>query len=93
MDDLFDSIRELVGSDRYVVGQHAVERLEERDLLEWQVVAGVEDARVIVQQPGATPNPTVELRQLLPDGSEITAVWSLLRPSNVAKLVTVYFVE
>jgi hypothetical protein len=93
MNGLFPTIRDLVRSGRYLVGQHAVERLAERRFLEWQVVAGVDDAELTVERPDASPNPAVELRQLLPDGTEITAVWSLLKQSNVAKLVTVYFVE
>lgn len=28
---------------RYVVGEHATERLDERDILEWQVIDGIED--------------------------------------------------
>jgi hypothetical protein len=31
---LFETIRELVAADRYIVGQHAAERLDERGILE-----------------------------------------------------------
>jgi len=40
MGRLFDTIRQLVAEEKYVVGQHASERLEERSIMEWQVVAG-----------------------------------------------------
>ena len=38
---LFVTIKRLVASERYVVSQHAAERLEERGVLEWQVVEGI----------------------------------------------------
>jgi hypothetical protein len=93
MGRLFDIIRELVAADRYVVGQHAVERLEERNMMEWQVVAGVTDATLTAERPEAVPNPTIEMLESLPDGTEIKAVWSHLRQSGVAKLVTVHFLD
>ena len=43
MGQLFDVIRQLIAEERYIIGQHASERLEERGIMEWQVVAGVED--------------------------------------------------
>ncbi len=39
MGQLFDAIRRLVAEEKYVVGEHASERLEERGIMEWQVVA------------------------------------------------------
>ena len=91
MGQLFDVIRQLVAEERYIVGQHASERLEERGIMEWQVVAGVEDGKLIAERPDATPNPAVEVREFLPDGTEYKAVWSHLRQTGVAKLVTVHF--
>jgi hypothetical protein len=41
MGELFQRIVELVDNDRYVVGQHASERFEERGIMEWQVVVGL----------------------------------------------------
>ena len=63
--------------------------MDERGILEWQVVAGLEDGELIAERPGAMPNPAVEVRESLPDGTEFKAVWSHLRQSGVAKLVTV----
>ena len=61
--------------------------------MEWQVVAGVDDGELIVERLDATPNPAVEVNELLPDGTAFKAVWSHLRQSNVAKLVTVHFYD
>jgi len=86
--------REIVAElDKYVVGQHASERLEERGIMEWQVVAGLEDGELIAERADATPNPAVEVREALPDGTEFKAVWSHLRQSGVAKLVTIHFFD
>ena len=93
METLSDVILGLMSSGKYIVGQHAVERLEERKIYEWQVIAGTDDAELIAECPKALPNPTVELLQALPDGTEIKVVWSYLRQSGVAKLVTVHFFD
>ena len=93
MGQLFEAIQRLVASEKYVVGQHAVERLEERGILEWQVVAGVEKGRLIVERPDAKPNPTIEVNESLPDGTEFKAVWPYLPESGAAKLVAVHFFD
>lgn len=93
MGALFDAIRQLVADDNYLIGQHASERLEERGIMEWQVVAGLADGTLLVERPEARPNPAVEVRQVLADGTEIKAVWSHLSVSGVAKLVTVHFFD
>lgn len=61
--------------------------------MEWQVVAGLEDGELMAERLNASPNPTTEVRETLPDGTEFKAVWSLLRQSGVAKLVTVHFFD
>ena len=93
MGQLFDKIRQLVAEEKYVIGQHASERLEERGIMEWQVVAGLEHGELVVERADATPNPAVEVRESLPDGTEFKAVWSHLLHSGVAKLVTVHFFD
>ena len=93
MAQLLDTIRQLVAEEKYLIGQHASERLEERGIMEWQAVVGLEDGELIVERPDATPNPAVEVRESLPDGTEFKAVWSLLPQSGVAKLVTVHFFD
>ncbi len=91
MGQLFTTIRTSVVSGRYIIGEHAVERLDERGILEWQVVDGISTATVILERPDDLPNPVVEVMQQLADGTPIKAVWSYLVLTDVAKLVTVYF--
>lgn len=93
MAELFQSIRALVAEDRYVIGMHASERLEERGIMEWQVVAGMDDGELLLERPFESPNPAVEVRVSLPDGTEVKAVWALLRESGVAKLITVHYFD
>lgn len=93
MGKLYERIRKLVKEGRYIVGEHASERLEERGTLEWQVVSGFEDGKLLIERPRARPNPAIEVEELLPDGSQCKAVWSHLRQSDVAKLVTVHFFD
>lgn len=93
MGRLFDTIRSPVARGRYVVGQHAAERLDERGILEWQVVDGVARGSLVVERPDASPHPAVVTRQLLADGTEVKAVWSYLISADLAKLVTVHFFD
>jgi hypothetical protein len=93
MGQLFALIQQLVADEKYLIGQHASERLEERGIMEWQAVAGLEDGELIIEWPDAQPNPAIEVRESLPDGTEFKAVWSHLDSSAVAKLVTVHFFD
>src|SRR5437762_5941121 len=93
MGKLFETIRQLVDEEKYVIGQHASERLEERGIMEWQVVVALEEGTLLAERPDAEPNPAVEVRESLPDGTEFKAVWSHLRQSDVAKLVTIHFFD
>jgi hypothetical protein len=93
MGQLFDTIRQLVAEEKYVIGLHASERLEERGIMEWQVVAGLEDGDLVAERPDTLPNPSVEVIEALPDGTEFKAVWSHLRESGVAKLVTIHMFD
>jgi len=61
--------------------------------MEWQAVVGLEDGVLTAEQTSAKPNPTIEVRETVPDGTSFKAVWSLLRQSGVAKLVTVHFFD
>jgi hypothetical protein len=93
MGQRFSTIRQLVADEKYIVGEHASERLEERGIMEWQAVAGLDDGDLIVERPDATPDPAIEVRESLADGTEFKAVWSHLTRSGVAKLVTVHFFD
>ena len=90
---LFSEICRLIDRGSYVVGEHASERLLERGIMEWQVIAGMPDAKLLAERRTARPNPAVEVRLLLPDGRDCTAIWSHLRQAGVAKLVTVYLLN
>jgi hypothetical protein len=93
MGRLFDAIRQLVAEEKYVVGEYASDRLEERGIMEWQAVAALQDGDLIAEKPRSKPNPTIEVRESLLDDTEFKAVWSLLPQSGVAKLVTVHFFD
>lgn len=93
MGQLFETIRAAVTQGRYVIGQHATERLDERGVLEWQIVDGIETGTLLAERPDDVPNPAVEVRQSLADGTEVKAVWSYIVSAGVAKLVTVHFFD
>lgn len=93
MGRLWDQISRAVGADQYIIGQHANERLRRRCIPAWQVLSGLDDAILLKERPDAEPNPTVELRQDLPDGTPVKTVWSWLSRRGVAKLVTVHYFD
>lgn len=93
MGELFDKVREAVREDRFLVSWHADERCEQREVAAWQVVAGVEEARLVRERPVSKPNPSVVVRQELADGTEVEVVWAWMPESRRAILVTVYFLE
>lgn len=90
---LLDRIRSAGCEDRFLIGLHANERLRERSIRAWQIVAGLENAKLLRERPEARPNPVVEVEQLLPDGTPVKAVWAWLPAAGVAKLVTVHFFD
>ena len=47
MGKLFRTIQQLVADGNFAIGQHASERLEERGIMEWQAVAGLENSDLI----------------------------------------------
>jgi hypothetical protein len=93
MGELFAKINELAANDQYIVSAHAAERLEERGILEWQVVDGLASGVLLCEDLDAEPNPAVEVEELLPDGTPIKAVWSHIVFADIAKLVTVHFFD
>ena len=93
MGQLFDEIRQAVEEDRFIVAWHADERCEERGITDWQLVSGLADAKLLRERPRSKPNPSIVVRQILVDGSEVEVVWSWLSQTRRAKLVTVYFIE
>jgi hypothetical protein len=91
MGSLWDQVRAAVAEERYLVSWHADERCEEQGVTEWQLVSGADDAVVVEERLWTQPNPSVVVRQLLTDGSEVEVVWAWMPKSGRAKLVTVYF--
>ena len=62
--------------------------------MEWQAVAGLVDGTLIAERPDARPTPTVEVRELLPDGTEFKAVWSHLSRSGLAnRLPSIFLIS
>ena len=88
---LFDRIRAAVEDDRYVIACHADERCEERAVATWQLLAGLPGAELVRERPRSEPNPSVVVRQMLADGTQVEVIWSWLSNSQRAKLVTVFF--
>jgi hypothetical protein len=42
--------------------------------MEWQAVEGLNDAAIISERPKTKPNPSIEVKETLPDGTEFKAV-------------------
>jgi hypothetical protein len=90
---LVSRIRELVAADRYVVGGHAAERLDERAVEEWQILSGLAEGTIRSERPNTVPHPTIEVEQWLADGTAVNVVWALIESIDIAKLVTVHFFD
>lgn len=93
MSSLHVTIRDLVAAGNYVVTKHAAERLRQRGIMAWQAVVGLDDGDLLQERPNDKPFPSVEVREMLPDGTEFKAVWSHVKEANLARLVTVHFFD
>lgn len=93
MGKLFRQIRHAVLDGRYLVGLHAAIQLDERGIPDWQVVAGIAAGQLLEERPSARPNPSVEVEEMLADGTHVKAVWSWLPVHKAAKLVTVHYFD
>jgi hypothetical protein len=60
-----------------------------RQVVVWQVVAGLEDARLQGKRPASEPHPSIVVRQELVDGTEVEVVRAWMPESGRAMLVTV----
>ena len=90
---LFDMICSLVAAQRYIVSVHAAGQLDVRGIDEWQVASGLATGVLLAERPRTLPNPSVEVDQTLADGTDVKAIWSLMKASDVARLVTVHFYD
>ena len=93
MGRLFNDIRDAVREGHYVFSAHADERLRERKIMAWQVIAAVEEAELVSERMHDLPNPSVELHMMLADGTNVHSVWAWLARSRMAKLVTVFYFD
>jgi hypothetical protein len=93
MGKILKKILAAVEADRFLIAWHGDERCEEREITAWQLVAGLSQATLVRERPKSKPNPSVVMRQILEDGTEVEVIWSWLEESGRAKLVTVYPVE
>lgn len=93
MDHLATMIRDLVDEGRYVVSEHASERITECNFFEWQVIEGTISGIVLRERPRNRLHPAVEYEGLLPDGARFKSDWCLLRQTRIAKLVTVHYLD
>jgi len=91
MGRVFDAIRDAVREDRFLVSLHADERCEEREVASWQLIVGLEAAKLLEERPRSEPHPSIVVRQELIDGTEVEVVWGWMPDSGRAILVTVYF--
>jgi hypothetical protein len=76
MGKLFAQIKKAVREDRFLIGWHGDERCEERGMSDWQLVSGLENAELVRERPRSKPNPSIIVRQVLPDGTEVEVIWS-----------------
>ena len=73
MGELAGKIRRAVRDERFVVGDHADERLKERRIVDWQVVAGLEKSKLLLERSDGEPHPVAEFQEELADGTPIKA--------------------
>jgi len=85
MGKLFERIKRAVREDRFLVGWHADEALRRASRNRLADRQRLRECRV------SKPHPSVVVRQMLPDGTEVEVIWSWLERDNKAKLVTVFF--
>ncbi len=93
MGELFDRIKRAVREERYVFSDHADNMLRERGIAHWQVTSGLESGKRVSERPQTRPNPTIEVEQILVDGTPVMAVWAYVSQLDLAKLVTVHFID
>jgi hypothetical protein len=92
MGKLFDNIRQAIHENRFILSNHADDRLRERKIKLWQIISEIDNARLLGERPSDVPNPSVELQQTLSDGTEVKVIWAWIASRQGAKLVTVHFI-
>jgi hypothetical protein len=93
MGELAERIRRAARENRYLFSDHADNMLRERGIMHWQMLESLEHGTILTERPSTRPNPTVEVEQILADGTPVKAVWAYVRALDSAKLVTVHFFD
>ena len=83
---LFQKLKTLVFEERYVIGQHASERLEERGIMEWQAVVGLANGVLLKERLDAHPNPIIEVSQIPEDGTRLKPYGLILEKAVLRSL-------
>lgn len=93
MSELHDNIHKAVEADQLLVSLHARQRMRERSILLWQITSSLADGTLLLELPEARPHPAIEVKHVLPDGTEVKAVWSYDAAQREARLVTVHYFD
>ena len=93
MSDLRRNIELAVSLDRFFVSKHARDRLRQRLIPLWPVTTSLPDGTLLAERPNDRPHPAIEVRQTLPDGTDVKVVWSYDAPEAEARLVTVHYFD
>ena len=91
MSKTLELIRALVKTQQVNVSEHGYDELAEDGILVREVIAGIDDARVVEDYPGYAKGPCVLVLQRDVTGNPIHVVWGLAKGSHSpAVLVTAY---
>ncbi len=91
MSNTFRSVQELVRRREVRISNHGYDELVADGILAMDVVAGVEEAKVIEDYPGYPKGPCVLVLQKDSDGHFLHVVWGIPRQASTpAVLITAY---
>jgi len=89
--DTFKKILELIEKGEIKISNHGYEELAEDDILVRDVMAGVEDGKVVEDYPDYPKGPCVLVLQRDREGNPIHVVWGIPKnDSSPSVLVTAY---